>query len=147
MRSVVLYEGHESLDPKELREELDRAGIKWRVVMISGCSSGAFVPPLKDDFTLIATAAAADRNSFGCASGREFTEFGRAVLGEQLTESRSFVGAFEHARAMIRDREAAQGLEPSIPQLFVGEAIASKLQAFEADLSHGSSASAPSTVP
>src|SRR6266540_1535747 len=74
----------DELTPQQLRSLLDDAGVTWRVLVVSGCASGAFVFPLRNPFTLIATASAADRNSFGCANGQEFTEFGKAFLGEQL---------------------------------------------------------------
>ncbi len=48
----------QTLSPQELRSMLVEAGIKWRVLVISGCESGVFIGPLQDDFTLIATAAA-----------------------------------------------------------------------------------------
>ncbi|HXX70472.1 MAG TPA: C13 family peptidase [Polyangiaceae bacterium] len=125
------YAGRHTLSPVELKADLDRAGIRWRVLMISACYSGTFVEPLRDDFTLVATASAADRTSFGCASGRELTEFGRAVFAERLTEDRSFVPAFEQARGIIHDREVAGRLEPSLPQLFVGSSIEAKLRQLE----------------
>jgi hypothetical protein len=127
--SLVFIEG--ALAPSELRAALDDAGIKWRVLMVSACESGVFVEPLRDDFTLIATAAASDRRSFGCANGNAFTEFGRAVFGEQLVRERSFATAFENAIAVIAQREAERNLEPSLPQLFVGQAVSAKLRAIE----------------
>ena len=39
---------------------LDKAGVKWRVLVVSACHSGSFIDTLKDDHTLI-TAAAANR--------------------------------------------------------------------------------------
>ena len=38
---------------------LDKSGIRWRVIVISACYSGSFVPALQDDNTLIITASAA----------------------------------------------------------------------------------------
>jgi hypothetical protein len=124
----------DDLSPDDLRSLLDEARIKWRVLMVSACESGVFVGPLQNPFTLIATAAAADRKSFGCANGAEFTEFGRAVLKEQLVEQRSFESAFRKAADVIAQREKEKHLEASLPQLFVGEAIAAKLSTLEARL-------------
>jgi len=122
------------LTPQQLRSLLDDAGVTWRVLVVSGCASGAFVFPLRNPFTLIATASAADRNSFGCANGQEFTEFGKAFLGEQLVHERSFERAFAKATEVIARREAERHLKPSLPQLFVGSEIAAKLRALEARL-------------
>jgi hypothetical protein len=124
----------DNLSPLELRTLLDEAGIKWRVLMVSACASGEFVTPLQNPFTLIATAAAADRKSFGCANGVDFTEYGRAVLKEQLGEQRSFESAFRKAAEVIAEREKDRHLEPSHPQLFVGSAIAGKLATLAARL-------------
>ena len=49
------------LTPEVLKEMLDSAGIKWRIIVVSACYSGGFIDPLKDEYTLIMTASAADR--------------------------------------------------------------------------------------
>jgi hypothetical protein len=119
------------LTPLELRRFLDEAGIKWRVLMVSGCKSGVFVDPLKNENTLVATASAGDRVSFGCGNGHAFTEFGRAVFAEQLVHERSFPVAFARAADSIRAREEREGRPPSHPQLWVGAAIDAKLRSLE----------------
>lgn len=119
------------IDPHELRDYLDEAGIRWRVLMVSACYSGGFVEPLQDEYTLVATAAAADRTSFGCSTEASFTYFGQAVLEQQLATTDSFVDAFTRAAQAIGEREAKEGLEPSLPQLAVGEALARKLVAWQ----------------
>lgn len=116
-----------AIDPNDLRDYLDEAGIRWRVLMVSACYSGGFVEPLRDSHTLVATAAAGDRASFGCGTTDAFTYFGQAVLEEQLANGESFTDAFEAARVTIAQREASQGLDPSLPQLDVGAAMADKL--------------------
>jgi hypothetical protein len=121
------------ITPAELRALLDEADIKWRVLLVSSCKSGVFVAPLSNEFTLIATASAANRVSFGCAPENEFTAYGRAVF-EQLTTERSFPAAFAKANDVIAQREASAALEPSQPQLFVGSAIAEKLRSLESRL-------------
>lgn len=116
-----------AVDPNDLRDYLDEAGIRWRVLMVSACYSGGFVEPLRDPYTLIATAAARDRTSFGCDTTASFTYFGQAVLEEQLMAGRPFIEAFAEAGKNIAQRETREGLEPSLPQLEVGAAIANKL--------------------
>jgi len=119
------------LDAAGLRALLDDAHIKWRVIVVSACYSGSFIAPLRTDTTLVATAAAADRMSFGCECGSDFTYFGRAYFDQALRETHSFVAAFDRARAAILRREGAERREPSCPQLFVGGAIRTKLKQFE----------------
>lgn len=124
----------EPIDPARLRAMLDASGIVWKVVVVSACYSGGFVEALKDDTTVVITAAAPDRNSFGCSNEAEFTYFGKAFLGEALGRTRSFVTAFEQARAAVGVREAAAGFDPSLPQLHVGAAALAQLARLEARL-------------
>ncbi|HEY9197999.1 MAG TPA: C13 family peptidase [Gammaproteobacteria bacterium] len=123
------------IKPDVLKRYLDEAGIKWRVLMISSCYSGIFVDTLKDPHTVIATAAAADRTSFGCGDHNDFTYFGEAVLKDQLSHRHGIVEALQEASAEIVRREQAEGIEEhSEPQIFVGDAIAPKLKLLEDQL-------------
>jgi len=121
----------EGITPAALKSMLDEAGIRWRVVAISACYAGGFIEPLRDEHTLVMTAADANNMSFGCGTDSDLTYFGKAYFDEALRGTYSFAGAFEAARAAIGRREQALGLAPSNPQLFVGEAIASKLRRME----------------
>jgi hypothetical protein len=121
----------QQIDPVHLRNLLDRAGIKWRVIAISACYSGGFIDPLKNDFTLIVTAAAAGKRSFGCGNEFEFTYFGKAYFDEALRHTHSFVTAFDQAEAAIAKREEAEKKTPSNPQIFVGSAIRLKLEGLQ----------------
>ena len=123
--------GHDSISPFELSSILDGAGIKWRVLVISGCESGVFLGPLETEFSVVATASAGDRNSFGCNPGNDFSEFGQAVFGEQLVHEWSFPTAFANAGKVISRRETERKLTPSFPQLFVGRAMDAKLRKLE----------------
>jgi Zn-dependent protease with chaperone function len=123
------------LDAPRLRALLDDAGIKWRVIVVSACYSGSLIPALQGDATLIATAADADRMSFGCGRTDDFTYFGQAYFDEALRETRSFLRAFDLARAAVLRREEAEQRTPSRPQLSVGAAIRTKLEQLERQLS------------
>lgn len=115
------------VDPRMLRQMLDRAGIKWRVIAISACYSGGFIQALEDEHTLVLTAAEATRQSFGCGTESDFTYFGRAYFDQALRASPSFTVAFEQARKEIARREQAEALTPSNPQMFVGARVQAKL--------------------
>jgi hypothetical protein len=119
---------------EKLKTYLDEAGIKWRVLLISACYSGNFIEVLKDDFTLVMTASAADRQSFGCSNVRDFTYFGEAVFKEALNRERAFIPAFQDALAAINLREASEKLSPSSPQLSIGAKIPAKLAVIERGL-------------
>jgi hypothetical protein len=122
------------LTPKRLKAMLDRSHIKNRVLVISACYSGGFIEALKDENTLVVTASRADRNSFGCSDEESWTYFGRAYFDEALRRDFSFTDAFDNARKVIAEREAAQSFTPSEPQIWVGDAIKPKLAALEARL-------------
>jgi len=119
--------GLNDLRPSELREMLERAGIGWRVLVVSACYSGAFVPALEDPRTLVITAAANDRSSFGCAHENEWTYFGEAYFRDALAGGSSLTEAFSQARAAIESREAREGKEASRPQMSAGREIEAHL--------------------
>ena len=123
----------DSVSPGELREALDKAGIRHRVIAISACYSGGWTGPLAGDSTLVMTAADATHTSYGCGRLSELTFFGRAVFDEQLRKTRSFEQAFAAAVPLIKQREIDAGKPDgfSNPQISVGEKIRPVLQALE----------------
>ena len=125
----------DELSPQILREMLDQSGIKWRIVIVSACYSGGYVEPLKDDYTLIMTASAANRTSFGCGTDSDATFFAEALFRQALHFEDSFVKAFEQARTSIGEREKKENVSPpSDPQLYIGSAMADKLPRLEGAL-------------
>ncbi len=119
------------LEADHLRSLLDEAAIKWRVIVLSACYSGGFIDSLKNDNTLIMTAAAADKTSFGCADNRDFTYFGEAFFKESLPQSDDFVDAFSKAQALIKEWEAREEKAHSDPQIARGEAILEQLKKWQ----------------
>src|SRR5690606_32771458 len=85
---------------------------KNRVVIVSSCFSGQFVPALAEEHTLLITAAASDRTSFGCTNTAEWTYFGEAYFRDALPKHRNFVRAFHEAKDRITAREAKEGFPP-----------------------------------
>ncbi len=125
----------DQLTPQLLREALDDAGIKWRIVIVSACYSGGYVEPLKNEHTLILTASAAARTSFGCGTESNATYFADAMFQHALRFEDSFVKAFAQARERIALREQEEKMKPpSDPQIFVGDEMATKLPKLEAAL-------------
>lgn len=121
----------ENIDPIWLRQALDDAGIRWRVIIISACYSGSFIDELSSPTTVIITASAADRASFGCTNTAEMTYFGQAFFAESLRENTSFAAAFKDASLRVQEREDFMGFEPSEPQMVVGSLMETALPAFE----------------
>ena len=114
------------LPASELAELLKETGIRWKAIVVSACYSGGFIDPLKDDHTLVITAARHDRRSFGCSDDSEFTYFGEAFFKDALPQSASFQDAFAKAEQLVRARELADRKESSdadsedfsLPQMF-----------------------------
>jgi Peptidase C13 family len=119
--------------PANLRAALDKSGIKNRVLVISACHSGSFIPALATDDTLILTAARADRTSFGCSNENEWTYFGDAYFNHALRKGTSFIDAFDTAKTLIAGWEVTQKITPSEPQISIGSAIRDRLAAFKFD--------------
>ena len=134
--------GLNDMTPGMLKQYLDDAGIKWRVIMVSACYSGSFMEALKDDNTAIMTASSADSPSFGCDDRRELTYFGEALLKNQLQEQYSIEAAFSNTAREIERREKVEQLDPSHPQIFIGQAMQEKLQRLETNLSRAAAADA-----
>ncbi|HEU0200091.1 MAG TPA: C13 family peptidase [Burkholderiaceae bacterium] len=126
----------ESIAPAQLRTLLDEAGIDFRIVVVSACYSGGFVPPLASPTTLVVTASHAERTSFGCRNGARWTYFGEAFFAEALSRTRSFEAAFAEAVQNVTARETHEKETPSLPQMAVGEAIRPQLEKLRARLEH-----------
>jgi hypothetical protein len=124
----------QELDPARLRQVLDESAIKNRVIVVSACYSGGFIDALKSADTLVITASAPDKNSFGCSNEAEWTYFGKAYFDEALRHTYSFVKAFELAKPVIAARERKEDFTPSEPQLALGGAIKTKLEQLEKQL-------------
>jgi hypothetical protein len=114
------------LTPARLKSALAATPIKWKVIVVSACYSGSFIPALQDDNSLVITASRADRNSFGCDARNSMTDFGRAYFSEALKQTRSFTAAFKLASTRIAAREKAEGLTPSQPQMALGKNFEAK---------------------
>lgn len=113
------------LGADELGEMIGELGIQHKVVVVSTCYSGGFIPALDDGRTLVFTAASADKPSFGCADRNQFTYFGRAYFKESLAQGLDFVAAFDNARNLVGGWEKHTGEEASEPrQLVPQQAVA-----------------------
>jgi hypothetical protein len=113
----------EQVTGENLASALRDSGIKWRIIVISACHAGAFIAPLKDPNTVLITAAAADKTSFGCSDDRDLTYFGEAFYRDALPRAQSLQQAFALSRAAIAVREQAEHVTPSDPQAYFGARI------------------------
>jgi hypothetical protein len=125
--ALQLPGGVAELTPQQVAAALDGEGIKNRVVIVSACFSGIFVPPLANDNTIVITAADAKHTSFGCAPERDWTYFGDAFFHQSLHAGADFENAFDHARVLIHGWEMMDQATPSNPQGSFGPALVAKL--------------------
>ena len=119
----------QDLTDEDLADALDESGIKWRVIVISACYAGGFIELLRDPQTIVITAAAADRTSFGCSNDRDLTYFGEAFYRDALPTARSLRAAFDAAKTAIAVRERREHVTPSNPQAYFGAEMEAKLAA------------------
>jgi len=116
------------LTPAGLRQLLDDAEIKWRIIVVSACYSGGFIEPLQDDHTLIITASRADKLSPGCDKAAETAYFGEAFFQKGMAHSATLAAAFEVAKIHVAERERDRKISaPSEPQWWIGKEMAAKL--------------------
>ncbi|SFX96746.1 C13 family peptidase [Pseudomonas sp. NFACC36] len=99
-----------------------------KIVVISACYSGGFIPALKDERTLIMTASRADRVSFGCSEEANFTYFGDALFAQALNQTDDLEQAFKLAKATVAEREQADNFEASEPQIWAPRTVLSHWQ-------------------
>jgi hypothetical protein len=112
----------ETLSPWLLQSTLRFTGVKHRVIIVSACYSGIFIPLAGPD-TLVITAADATHPSFGCRDGAEWTYFGDAFFNNAMRRATGLRNAFTIARDLVRKRELKEGFEPSNPQIAGGDNI------------------------
>jgi hypothetical protein len=110
----------QTLTPSNLAEMLARTGVRHKVVVISACYSGVFIPRLANPDTLVITAADADHPSFGCRDKAKWTYFGDAFFNVALRQAKSLKDAFVAACALVRKRELREHFELSNPRMAGG---------------------------
>jgi hypothetical protein len=123
--------GFGAISPARLWSLLTALGIRNRLVLVSACYSGAFVPILASPSTAIVTASSADRTSFGCQSDNDWTFFGDALVNHALRSPVALAAAAEEATRTIGGWEASAALTPSQPQVSIGSEAAAWLAILE----------------
>jgi hypothetical protein len=124
--------GYGILAPSRLGVLLGELGIRRRIVLLSACYSGVFVPFLGGPDTAIVTAASATRPSFGCQADNDWTFFGDALINNALRKPQSLPDAAAEATRTIAGWETKHRLEASQPQVSIGAGAAQWLAALEA---------------
>lgn len=101
------------------------------MVVISACYSGGVIQPLQSDYTIVITASAADKSSFGCGDLNDWTYFGKAFFDESLRHENDLEAAFDQASHPIARREEQENVDAaSEPKIFIGPAMNAKCRSF-----------------
>jgi hypothetical protein len=129
--ALDFYEaGTSDLAAAEFAEMLDTSGIGPAVIVVSACHSGSFIDDIAAPDRLVITAARADRTSFGCRDGAEWTEFGQSFFDMALRTEPDPRKAFALAAADVSRKETAEDLRQSLPQISEGVEIGVVLDQF-----------------
>ena len=110
----------QTLTPGKLADMLAWTGVRHKVVVISACYSGVFIPRLANPNMLVITAADAEHQSFGCRDKARWTYFGDAFFNVALRQAKSLTDAFFVARTLVQKRELREHVEPSNPLIAGG---------------------------
>lgn len=120
------------LSPKRMRDILASVGINRRILIISACYSGVFVPHLTGPDTAIVTASTFNRTSFGCQPDNDWTFFGDAFVNRALRKPNALQTAVTEAQQTITGWETGLGVPNSLPQVAFGASVNAWLPALEA---------------
>lgn len=112
--------GFGRIRPERLATMLDGSAMTNRLVILSACYSGIFIPRLASGTSVVITAAASDRPSFGCSPGNDWTYFGDAFINRAMRKPQPLGAAFAEARRLVSQWEARTRLPNSNPQMSVG---------------------------
>ena len=113
-------DGFGLIGPKRLATILSDLGLKRRLVILSACFSGIFIPALNDPENITITAASAKKTSFGCQPSNDWTFFGDALINNALRQPQPLSQATDQAFALIKTWESTHKLTPSDPQFRKG---------------------------
>lgn len=132
--------GYGILSPARLKKTLADLGIERRILIISACFSGVFVPEMASANTAILTASASERNSFGCEPENDWTFYGDALINRALRQPQSLEEAAREVSRTIAEWETKRRLLASLPQSAFGAKIDTWLGSLEARMPQVASA-------
>jgi hypothetical protein len=131
--------GYGVLSPPKLKAALADAGIARRVLILSACYSGVFVPALASPDTAILTAAASTRSSFGCVAENDWTFYGDALINRALRQPVALEEAAQMAGRSVAAWESKARFLASLPQVSIGAGAKGWLPLIEAQMPRAAS--------
>ena len=122
----VLKQASGTVSPATLDNALDAGcGARPTVVVVSACHSGVFLTSgMRQPNRIVLAAAAADRSSFGCGAGDQYTYFDQCLL-QQFDGAATWQQLAATTRTCVENLERKMGIRrPSLPQTFIGSGVA-----------------------
>lgn len=92
-------------------------------MLLSACFSGSFIQPLADENRIILTAAAYNRNSFGCAYHDENTYFIGNLFSTDWNSKNTWEENYRQMNEKIQQTEKKLGLPNSSPQIYLANSL------------------------
>lgn len=89
-----------NLSPAGLKELLDAAGIRWRIVVVSTCYAGAWTDALADDDTIVVASSSRGAHGDDCEGGLAASRFGDAFFAA-MSRSNDLTAAFDTAKRRL----------------------------------------------
>jgi hypothetical protein len=113
------------LRPRQLHQVVQAAcGEAPTILILSGCYTGTFLrDSLRGPHRIILTAAAADRPSFGCRPGAQYTYYDGCFL-RAFPRARTWQALHQAVSRCVAAAERRLGAPPSRPQAFFGRWMA-----------------------
>jgi hypothetical protein len=122
----VLRSARGTVSPATLDSALDAGcGSRPTVVVVSACHSGVFLTAaMRQPNRIVLVAAAPDRASFGCGAKDQYTYYDQCLL-QQFDRATTWRELAQFTRGCVENLEQRMGVSPpSLPQVFVGAAVA-----------------------
>ncbi len=135
-RAGINYEhpahGEGILTPTHLATTLGQHGFRNRLIVIQSCFSGQFIPALAAPRSVVVTAASSMKPSFGCSPGNDWTFFGHALINQAMRGKDTLVRQIRRAFVTIIGWEQKLKMDPSNPQVSIGNETSAWLAALDA---------------
>ena len=111
-----------SLTPEGLKQLLDNAGIRFRVIVVATCAGGAWLDALQDDDTAVLVSSPGATHPAGCDGRADPSTFSAALFERALRTADGIPAAFDLA---ARELGQSAGIAP---ELRMGSGIEAQLK-------------------
>jgi hypothetical protein len=100
--------------PAAVKQLLDSAGIRYRVIVVSACAAGAWAETLQDDDTALLVAAPGDAEPAGCEGGDSASPLAEALFDRALRTADSLPAALMAAAHDVGDQATTLWIGPNV---------------------------------